>query len=331
MPRGWGISSARTWLERWDAWWFPPSSTRHLAICRIVAVGAQLFLFRPDLGEHLNFLSKNDHFIHPQLIIRVLAAVFPRDAFFNPATFTWLYWGTFAVGLLALVGLFTRLSLFLFAVGTWIFVAHLFSYGDRHHTEALFAIFLMVLAFAPSGERLSVDAWLRRRRTGTPGAETSELAIWPLKLMLVLLGFSYASAGLAKMTHSGLRWMNGYTLQGHTLGDALSRGHPVGVWLAQQHTLAVLLSVFTIIFELFFWVVIFAPRRWQPVFLLTALMFQVGLYVSGGYDFFQHMVLLVLLLFFLVPEWWQRWLRPGRELEGGVAAGRMPGGRIQAT
>lgn len=213
--------------------------------------------------------------------------------------------------MLALVGLFTRVSLFLFAAGTWIFVAHLFSYGDRHHTEALFAIFLMLLALAPSGERLSVDAWLRRWRTGDPGAETSELAIWPLKLTLVLLGFSYASAGLAKMVHSGLRWLNGYTLQGHTLGDALSRGHPVGVWLAQQHTLAVLLSVFTIIFELFFWVAIFAPRRWQPMFLLMALMFQVGLYVSGGYDFFQHMVLLVLLLLFLAPEWWQRWPTTG--------------------
>jgi hypothetical protein len=271
-----------------------------------VAVGAQLFWFYPNLAEHVNLLQKNDEFVHPQLITRVLAAVFSRDAVFNPTTFTVLYWGTFAVGLLALAGLFTRVSLLLFATGTWIFVAHLFSYGDRHHTEALFAIFLMLLALAPSGERLSVDAVIRRWRTGKPGVETSELAIWPLKLTLVLLGFSYLSAGMAKMAHSGLRWMNGYTLQGHTLGDALSRGHPVGVWLAQQHTLAVVLSVFTIIFELFFWTSLVVPRRWLPLYLLAALMFQVGLYVSGGYDFFQHMVLLVLLLIFLVPDWWER-------------------------
>ena len=231
-------------------------------------------------------------------------AVLPREAFFNPDTFTVLYGATFAAGLLALVGLFTRLSLFLFTVGTWIFVAHLFSYGDRHHTEALFALFLMLLVFAPSGERLSVDALLRRRRGAAP-AGTSELAVWPLKVMHVLLGLTYFSAGMAKMLHSGLEWMNGYTLQGHTLADALSRGHPVGVWLAQQHTLAVLLSVFTIIFELFFWVSLILPRRWTPVFLFGALMFQVGLYVSGGYDFFQHMVLLALLLVFLVPDWWQ--------------------------
>ena len=279
-----------------------------------MAVGAQLLWFYPNLAEHVNLLRKNDEFVHPQLISRILVALFSREAVFNPSTFTVLYWVTFVVGLMAMTGLFTRASLFLFAAGTWIFVAHLFSYGDRHHTEALFAIFLMLLAFAPSGERLSLDALIRRRRTGKTGAEISDLAIWPLKLTLVLLGFSYLSAGMAKMVHSGLRWMNGYTLQGHTLGDALSRGHPVGVWLAQQHTLAVLLSVFTIIFELFFWTSLIAPRRWLPGFLFVALMFQVGLYVSGGYDFFQHMVLLVLLLIFLVPEWWERFVH-ARERE----------------
>lgn len=268
-------------------------------------MGAQLVWFHPNLAEHVNLLRKNHEFIEPQLITRILAAVFSRDAFFSPSMFIALYWVTFAFGILALVGLFSRLSLFLFATGTWIFVAHLFSYGDRHHTEALFAIFLMLLALAPSGERLSVDAALRRR-TGVSGAETSELAIWPLKLMLVLLSLTYLSAGMAKMLHSGLRWMNGYTLQGHTLADALSRGYPIGVWLAQQHTIAVLLSIFTIVFELFFWVSLLVPRRWVPGFLMVALLFQVGLYVTGGYDFFQHMVLLVLLLLFLNPEWWQR-------------------------
>jgi hypothetical protein len=90
----------------------------------------------------------------------------------------------------------------------------------------------------------------------------------------------------------------------------LERGFPFGVWLAQQHTLAIVLSVFTIAFELFFWVVLVVPRAWAPLLLLAALLFQVGLYLTGGYDFFQHMVLLGLLLLFLYPEWWQRrWVR----------------------
>ena len=103
----------------------------------------------------------------------------------------------------------------------------------------------------------------------------------------------------------------------------MSRGHSFGVWLAQQHTLAILLSVFTIVFELFFWAVLVAPRRWVPWFLLTALLFQVGLYVAGGYDFFQHMVLLVLLLLFLEPQWWQRRSRTRERLSAGSLEPRV--------
>ena len=64
------------------------------------------------------------------------------------------------------MGFFTRTSLFVLALGIWIFVSHGYSYADVHHPQALFAIFLMVLPFSPSGDRLSVDALIRRRRAG---------------------------------------------------------------------------------------------------------------------------------------------------------------------
>lgn len=279
----------------------------HLAVCRIVAVAAQLFWFFPSLSEHVNLLRKNAEFIEPQMLIRGISALVPREAFFNPETFTALYWLTAAVGVAALIGLWTRVTLFFFALGTWIFVAHLFSYGDRHHTEALFAIFLMVLVVAPAGERLSLDALIRRRR-GRPVAEYADTAIWPLKLLHVLLAMTYFSAGMSKMIASGLQWMNGYTLQSHAFGDALHRGYPVGIWLGSQRTVAIALSVFTIALELFFWVSLLFPRA-APFFFLSALGFHIGLYATAGYDFFQHMVLLSLLLVFLAPEPWRVALR----------------------
>jgi uncharacterized membrane protein YphA (DoxX/SURF4 family) len=301
----------RRWTDRWNAYWFPTTPTLHLAICRIVAVAAQLFWFFPGMEEQRNLLDMNSEFIEPQLLIRAIAAVVPREAFFTPGAFTVLYWVTIAAGVAALVGLFTRTSLFVFALGIWILIAHLYSYGDRHHTQALFCIFLMLLALAPSGERLSVDALIRRRRRhGSDASDASgmsDMAIWPLKVAHVLLAMTYFSAGMSKLLHSGLRWVNGYTLQGHTFGDALERGHPLGIWLAQQHDVAVVLSFLTILLEVFFFVSLFLPRL-APLFFLGALMFQVGLYLAAGYDFFQHMVLLTLLLFFLYPEWWRRWL-----------------------
>jgi hypothetical protein len=305
----------RRWTDRWNAFWFPLAPTLHLAICRIVAVAAQLFWFAPDLELQQNLLVKNPEFIEPQLLVRAIAAVVPREGFFTPDAFVALYWATTVAGVAALVGLFTRASLFVFALGTWIFVAHLYSYGDRHHTQALFCIFLMLLALAPSGERLSVDALIRRRRRHASDASDasgmSDMAIWPLKVVHVLLAMTYFSAGMSKLLHSGLRWLNGYTLQGHTFGDALERGHPLGIWLARQHDLAVALSVCTILLEVFLFVSLFLPRL-APLFFLGALAFQVGLYLAAGYDFFQHMVLLTLLLFFLYPDWWRRWLdKPG--------------------
>jgi uncharacterized membrane protein YphA (DoxX/SURF4 family) len=129
----------------------------------------------------------------------------------------------------------------------------------------------------------------------------------------VLLAYTYFSAGISKMIHSGPRWMNGYTLQNHTFNDALVRGHPVGVWLAQQYEVAVVLSVFTILLELFFFVSLFSPRL-APLIFVSAIGFQIGLYVSAGHDFFQHIVLLVMLLLFIYPTPWRKlideWLAP---------------------
>lgn len=207
------------------------------------------------------------------------------------------------------MGLFTRVSLFLFALGTWIFIAHGYSYGDRHHPEAVFAIFLMVLAFAPSGESFSLDALIRRRRAGA-GQQAKEArvdtAMWPLKLAHVLLAMTYFSTGLTKMVFGGPQWLNGYTLQAYTFVDAINRDIPLGIWVGQQYPLALALSFFTIIFELFFFLSLFFTKA-APFIFIVGIFFQLGLYFTAGHPFFQHIVLLTLLLLFVTPQWWQAW------------------------
>lgn len=313
-------------LERWNAYWFPRTSTKHLALCRIIAVATQLFWFFPVLEEQINLLEKNATFIQPQLLIRAIAAVIPRDWLFTPSAFRTFYWLTFAIGVLALVGLFTRTTLFLFTVGVSVLIAHMYSYGDRHHNEAIFIFFLMSLAFAPSGEELSVDALLRRRRTATASSArerppVSDLAMWPLKFAHVLLAMTYFSTGVSKLIVGGLEWMNGYTLQGYTFADALNREIPLGMWLAQHHVAAILLSVFTILFETFFFVSILVPWT-APFFFLAGIFFHIGLYVTAGHDFYQHIVLNFLLLLFLTPEWWRAWLN--RHLGAHISWWRRP-------
>jgi hypothetical protein len=298
------------WIERWNAYWFPETTTLYLSITRIVMVATQLFWFFPKLERHLNLLEKNSEFINPQLLISGIAALVSRETLFTPSTFTVLYWTTAVAGVAALVGLFTRLSLFVFSLGTWIFVAHAYSYGDRHHPEAVFAIILLALSFAPAGESLSLDALIRRRALPfidrVKASVKVDTAMWPLKLAHVLLALTYFSTGMSKLILGGPAWLNGYTLQNYTLGDAVSRDIPLGIWIGQQHRLAIGLSFFTILIETFFFVSLVLPWT-APFIFVGALLFQIGLLVTAGHGFYQHMVLLVLLLFFIRPQWWQAW------------------------
>ena len=297
----------KRWIDRWDAYWFPESTPLYLCLSRIIVVGIQLLFFLPSMDKHFSLLDKLPDFIDPQLIISAIAAIFPREHYFTHANFLLLYWVMVVAGITALIGLFTRTSVFIFALGTMFFVAHEYSYGDRHHTEALWTIFIMCLAFSPSGARLSIDAFLRHRQRSAgrpPEPETVDSAMWPLKFAHVLLSMTYFSTGASKLIAGGLMWMNGYTLQWYTFGDAMRRGYPLGVWLGQQHDLAVVLSVFTVFFELFFFVSLLVPRA-APLFFLSAIFFHLGLYFAAGHDFFQHIALNFTLLVCLTPWWWR--------------------------
>jgi hypothetical protein len=294
-------------IARWNAYWFPTTSTLNLAGARIIAVAAEVFWLFPSLQYQLNLATLNSAFIFPQPLIRVIDAVAPRELVFSAGGLTVIWWVSIAAGLAALVGFATRTSLFLFALGLWFFVSHQYSYADVHHTQAPFAIFLMALAFSPAGDSLSIDALIRRRRARAAGepapiARSMDTAMWPLKLAQVVLALTYFSTGISKLLAGGLAWMNGYTLQFYLFRDGINRGLPAGIWLAHYHSLCVLLAIGTILFEVFYFVSILVPRAARPIFV-GAILFHLGLYVFSGHPFFEHIILNVLLLLFLDPEW----------------------------
>jgi hypothetical protein len=307
------LAHVKQWVDRWNWYWFPTTTSLNLAGARIVAVAAQLFWFFPPLEYQINLVSKNPDFIDPQPIIRAIVALMPRDVLFNPGGLTVLFWVTAAAGVAALVGFLTRISLLVLALGIWIFVSHAYSYADVHHPQALFAIFLMLLPFSPAGERLSLDAVLRRRRARRVGQlaerpERVDTAMWPLKLLHILLALTYFSTGITKLISGGFAWMNGYTLQSYLFSDAVSRDIPLGIWVAQHYTLCLLLGVFTILFELFYFVSVIVPRV-GPLFFVSGIFFHIGLYVTAGHPFFQHIVMNALLLFFLDRDWFPEQVR----------------------
>ncbi len=122
-------------------------------------------------------------------------------------------------------------------------------------------------------------------------------------LVQVLLAYAYFSTGIAKLLYGGFEWMNGYTLQRYMLGNAINLDQPVGIWLAQQHTLCYILSIATVLFEVFFFVSLFF-RKSVTLFLIGGILLHVGIFVTMSAPFFQHIVLYIVFIDF--ERFWLR-------------------------
>jgi hypothetical protein len=104
--------------------------------------------------------------------------------------------------------------------------------------------------------------------------------------------------------------MNGYTLQFAIFRNAISRAAfpPLGLWMSQDRTLCVVVSIGTILFETFYFVSLFLPRV-APLFFVSGVLFHIMLYLTSGHPFFEHMLLNMTLLVCYDPNrfatWWQ--------------------------
>ena len=274
-------------------------------------MAVEMLWFFPSLDFQINLAVRNSSFDLPQPLIRLVTSLVPRDVLFTPTGLTAIYWVAMAAGVLAIIGLWTKWSLLVYALCYGFFVSHAYSYADVHHREALYFLFVLALAFSPAGERLSVDAWLRRRRArrlGVPEpADRTDLAMWPLRLLHVLLAWTYFSTGITKLLVGGLQWMNGYTLQYAIFKNAISRAAmpTLGLWMASNRTLCIGVSIGTILFETFFFVSLFLPRL-APLFFAGGLFFHLMLYLTSGHPFFEHMLLNTIMLLFYNQQWFPR-------------------------
>jgi predicted DCC family thiol-disulfide oxidoreductase YuxK len=304
-------------LERLDRFWFEPARLTDLAIVRIVVVAMELLLLlSPYLADTVGacvgcslpyqrwLVTLSGDQYRPLPTMQVLMLPLGRHARPELMFLEAVWLAAVVGGVGALIGRYTRLSLFALAAGSTLLTAHAYSYGERHHPEALLTIMLWTLVLVPSGARLSLDALLFRvrlaRATGRfqqrpPEPELSPHARWPLRLMQVMLSLAYFSAGYSKLMNGGLAWLNGYTLAHYIAGDAIVRGSAFGVWLARHMALLRLMSVGALVIELGFWVVLFWPRLvWLGVVAGAGL--HVGIYVLQRAPFPQFIALYVVFI-----------------------------------
>ncbi len=278
---------------------FPETSPVRIAFLRIALVATWMFFLKPIweiqdlLGSHLARLTNNDSFTDPQVMIQALAGLLGEDMVRSPGFFYLVVYGSAVMGVLALVGLFTRTSLFLYALGHMILVTHAYSYGEKHHPEAIYLLTLMLFSFAPCGKAMSLDSWFRTRRGETqhwgPTARSS-LCTWPLITAQLCICMAYLCAGLCKLKIGGLDWFNGYTLQTYLLQDGVLHDRPLGVWLSRYRLAGIVMAVGAVAFELSFFVVMFSRRsRW--LIFPAGIGMHMGIFILQAAPFFTFMIL----------------------------------------
>jgi uncharacterized membrane protein YphA (DoxX/SURF4 family) len=278
--------------------WFAPAPRRDLAIARIVVVGAQLAILTVPwiLGiEEADLTQTDPIFYQPRYALRLLLAPFfwidrPDAAFLHA---TWVF--AVVCGVAALVGLLTRVSLIGLAWASTLLIAHSYSYGEFHHTDALMAVTLWALAFSRCGAVLSLDAWIRRERGRAPVDAPHAFEIWPLRLVQWMFALTYFAAGVEKLVNGGLGWFRGTTLAYYFALDALHRNHPLGVWLAERADWLPPLAITSVLFELAFPLAVLVPGLaiW---FVAFGISFHLSVYIIHGPPFFGHMALYVVFI-----------------------------------
>lgn len=170
------------------------------------------------------------------------------------------------------VGLFGRLPVLVAAVTTHIvFIQNSDVSGGG---DALLGNALFLLLLANCTQTLSLDARLRTGRF----IDSTPIAAWPRKLILVQLAIVYTVTGVQKLVSSAWTPLDGFSALYQILqSPQWARDPDLVVWTGGWLVLpAALLSIVTIVWEVFFFVVLI-DRRWRWLFAITGVGMHAGI------------------------------------------------------
>jgi vitamin K-dependent gamma-carboxylase len=179
-------SGLRGAVARFDDLLGRPVSMRSLALLRLLAGAVVLLHLQPFLSDALDGRIYRDAFYEPY------AAWYPE---LPRAVYVGLLWLGVVAAIGMMLGLLTRVA----TATTFAIVAYnlFLSTTHFHNNRAYLVIVLGVLAVAPCGRELSLDAWIRRRR-GRPVLDPRAPA-WPLWLLRFECAVVYGASGISKL------------------------------------------------------------------------------------------------------------------------------------
>ena len=300
-----GLRRAR---DAWNRYWFRPAPAIDLDVLRIAAVGFQLVLlwgadwwWGPMPAHLARTAALPDFFYNPIGVLFVYSELGGPRPTLGPVLA--IYGLTWVAGVLALIGWFTRPAMAVFAAGSVLIVTFYYSFTDFHHVESLLLITLLLLAWAPVGRTLSVDA-LRARLRHNIGERRFEpwdqagvtdlYAAWPVHLVRVLFALVYLSACVTKLNLDGgglFRWANGSTLQYWMIQDSYFFSSQVALWFSQLPLPVLAVASWgALAFEGTFWTAAVWPRL-AAFYVPAGVAFHLGIFATQRAAFFPYYAL----------------------------------------
>jgi predicted DCC family thiol-disulfide oxidoreductase YuxK len=286
--------------QRWNRFWFEPTSADNLGLCRIILYGSMFLfyvlspvLFKSSWGWHEDFT-----------LWGTVSSVFWTPVWL----FAKLHLPPLSTSVLIVLQSSWRLALALSCVGLWtrfstavsfLFGVYLLglpnNFGRIHHLDHLLLWAFLVMAFSRCGDAWSVDALIRKARAKSVSEEKdpepSGEYTWPVHLIWVISAVVYFEAGTSKLRHSGLKWVTSETMQNFLLHAYyhVSDSEPLtslGLLVARSHWRSSAVAAGSLLLELGFVIALFSRRaRWLLVPGVVAM--QTGIAVLMGPNFYQ--------------------------------------------
>ena len=271
-------------------------SMRSLALLRVLTGAAVLLHLQPFLSDSLDGRIYSDAFYEPY------AAWYPE---LPDGLYVGLLWLAAVAAVAMSLGILTRLA----TTTAFAIVAYnlFLSTTHFHNNRAYLVIVLGLLAVAPCGRELSVDAWARGRRGRRP--LDMRAPGWPLWLLRFECSVVYGASGLSKLLDPD--WFGGtVTWQRVTRARADLEAWRLPDWAVSAltdrgfHTGAAKLIVLT---ELFIAIGLWS-RRTRYAAVWVAVVFHLTIEASASVQVFSYLAIAVLVVW-AVPSTRDRVLR----------------------
>lgn len=252
--------------ERWNRFWFEPTSPDNLGFCRLLFYGL-LFIYYVS-AKYDGWGEMPPSFFDPVWPFEKLHIPILPDPSLGLLAAMWK-----ASLLLCCAGFCTRASTAIaFALGAYL-IGVPYNFGKTDHMTALVVFTLGILALSRCGDAWSADAFIRRRfRGGGPLPQSGEYR-WPVRAVWLTMALVFFSAGMAKLIQGGPRWVFSEHMEISLVQRFYDPNPPdlrLGLWIAQHPWAARTMAAGSLLAELLFPLALFSrrARRFLPPAML---------------------------------------------------------------